>query len=323
MKPWRVLQCAIGLAWILLLFAGCGEPPEPPIAEVCMCEAIVYIEAYVDRNANGKQEPWEDPLQGARFRVEWQDPYKSPTSPKEVLYVETDATGQAEYTVLCGCYPRGDDYGTAHAEVLPGYELTTPDRCYKGCAFGFAALDATPSSAREADLRAADLQWADLQSLDLSDADLTGANLREANLRGAQLRNAELSGADLQGADLRGTDLTGANLREAYLRIANLRYAQMSGAVLTEANLIGADLSNADLSGAVMSHAQLLWADLHGADLQGANLSDASLESANLSAANLSGADLVNANLHEAKYDRHTQWPEGFDPVAAGAVLEE
>jgi hypothetical protein len=36
-----------------------------------------------------------------------------------------------------------------------------------------------------------------------------------------------------------------------------------------------------------------------------------------------SGADLGNANLHQAKYDRDTQWPQDFDPVAAGAVLEE
>ena len=64
-------------------------------------------------------------------------------------------------------------------------------------------------------------------------------------------------------------------------------------------------------------------ADLHGADLRGVNLNDANLNSANLSAANLNGADLGNAKLHKARYDRNTKWPEGFDPVAAGAVLEE
>jgi len=141
---------------------------------------------------------------------------------------------------------------------------------------------------------------------------MTGANLREAklgaaNLAGAVLVGAKLGGvrssgvlgnprslprswqlvdghfigplADLVGADLAGADLVGANLREANLR---------------EANLVGADLHRADLVGA----------DLVGADLVGANLV---------------GAKLGAANLVGARYDHRTQWPEGFDPAAAGA----
>ena len=47
-----------------------------------------------------------------------------------------------------------------------------------------------------------------------------------------------------------------------------------------------------------------------------------------LTGADLTGADLRRANLTWAAltgthYDEHTQWPEGFDPVAAGAVLVE
>ena len=48
-----------------------------------------------------------------------------------------------------------------------------------------------------------------------------------------------------------------------------------------------------------------------GADLQGIDLSDADLTGANLSGAKLSGA----------KYSANTKWPEGFDPVAAGAEM--
>jgi uncharacterized protein YjbI with pentapeptide repeats len=296
------------------------------------------IEAYVDTNANGKREAWEDPLQGARFRVEQHDPSSSATGGKKIFYVESDATGQAQYDVLVCCFPGpSPDPGTVYAEVPPDYKITTFDRCRPpaDCIFGFAALHVTPIGAREADLRGADLRGEDLR-----DADLTGARLREADVRGAKLGIAELSGADLQEADLTDADLTGANLCEANLRGAKLRSAelsgadlqgavlsgadlrgailskaQMSGAILVEANLISADLSNADLSGAVMSQVHLSKADLHGADLQGVNLSDASLRWANLSAANLSDADLGNANLHEAKYDRDTQWPEDFDPL--------
>jgi uncharacterized protein YjbI with pentapeptide repeats len=39
--------------------------------------------------------------------------------------------------------------------------------------------------------------------------------------------------------------------------------------------------------------------------------------------ANLRWADLTGAHLSDAKNNADTTWPEGFDPVAAGAVLVE
>jgi len=41
---------------------------------------------------------------------------------------------------------------------------------------------------------------------------------------------------------------------------------------------------------------------------------------ADLRGADLSGADLDSAILENTTYDEETRWPEGFDPVAAGAV---
>ena len=101
-------------------------------------------------------------------------------------------------------------------------------------------------------------------------------------------------------------DLSGANLRGADLRVANLRRTRLIKANLSWALLIGADISLADLSEA----------DLNQAHASGANLSGT-----NLSGANLSGADLSGANLRGTQYTRETVWPDGFDPVQAGAIL--
>lgn len=38
--------------------------------------------------------------------------------------------------------------------------------------------------------------------------------------------------------------------------------------------------------------------------------------------ANLRGVDLSGADFSGAIYNRDTSWPDGFDPVAAGAVAE-
>jgi hypothetical protein len=109
--------------------------------------------------------------------------------------------------------------------------------------------------------------------------------LEDGSLRGASLMRANLQGASLMGAVLRGASLTGA--------------------VLQGANLVGANLQGADLGEA----------DLQGVDLWGANLQGADLEEANLQGAYLRGAELQGA-----RYDAYTEWPEGFDPTAAGAV---
>ena len=153
----------------------------------------------------------------------------------------------------------------------------------------------------EADPSGADLRKvaSKIAVVDLSEADLSGADLSWANLSGAKLCGADLRGADLRGAglmlaDLRGVKLEGANLRGTELHEADLRGAHLRGVDLHGDMLAGAKLRVADLSGANLSEATLSWADLSWANLEG-------------------------ANLREAIYDNATKWPDGFDPVAAGA----
>ena len=55
-----------------------------------------------------------------------------------------------------------------------------------------------------------------------------------------------------------------------------------------------------------------------GADLRNIDLNDADLWAANLREANLR-----DAHLRRARYSANTQWPEGFDPEAAGAEMVE
>ena len=147
-----------------------------------------------------------------------------------------------------------------------------------------------------------------------------GANLRGANLRGANLRGANLSGEDLSETYLSKANLVKADLSKADLSDADLRWAFLSHANLSEANLRGANLQNASLTFADLSGADLFGADLSDADLEGADLRKANLTFANLRGAYLRGADLSGADLREAFYSRLTRWPEGFDPIKAGAT---
>jgi uncharacterized protein YjbI with pentapeptide repeats len=61
---------------------------------------------------------------------------------------------------------------------------------------------------------------------------------------------------------------------------------------------------------------------MRNANLEGVDLSDTDLSWAYLYGAKLTGANLTGADLRSAMYDNATEWPEGFDPVAAGAVRQ-
>ena len=84
----------------------------------------------------------------------------------------------------------------------------------------------------------------------------------------------------------------------------------------------GADLSGVNFSGSDLSGRNLSGANLSGANLSRARLTRADLTGANLRGANLTGATLRGANLKGAVADTDTQWPEGFNPVAAGVIFE-
>ena len=94
----------------------------------------------------------------------------------------------------------------------------------------------------------------------------------------------------------------------------------LDGEVMARADLRGADLRGADLARANLRGADLRGADLGGANLVGANLGGADLRGADLRGANLRGANLGGADLRGARCSASTAWPEGFDPIARGAV---
>ena len=58
----------------------------------------------------------------------------------------------------------------------------------------------------------------------------------------------------------------------------------------------------ATLTVALLANADLTWVNLTGADLR--------------------GADFTGSDLTSARYNTHTLWPKGFNPLKRGALLE-
>ena len=141
---------------------------------------------------------------------------------------------------------------------------------------------------------------------------LNSANLLGANFNSADLSGANLSGALLAGANFVFTDLSGANLSAAWLNCGELErgeegctdfsYAKL-GCNLSGGKKVCADLSGAYLMGAKMNNKT----DLRGTILKGARY--------NTKPEQLSGSNGAPFILQP------TQWPLGFVPKAAGAII--
>ena len=120
-------------------------------------------------------------------------------------------------------------------------------------------------------------------------------------------------------SDVLGTDGHKFRLRRAFV-VEVLDGEAIARRDLTDAYLTGADLTGAYLTDAYLTGANLTGAYLTGADLTDAYLTDADLTRANLTRAYLTRANLTGANLADARSDRWTRWPDGFDPAMRGAV---
>ena len=133
----------------------------------------------------------------------------------------------------------------------------------------------------------------------VSAAALRAGLITEKKLPGLDMKQQDLSGAGLDYRELRGSDFSGANL--------------------TDASLQGSDMRASSLSNARLVRTSFYLADLRGVDFSGAEIRSANFQKARLEGANLRGSIIAHSTLL-ATYDDSTSWPEGFDPVSAGAV---
>jgi uncharacterized protein YjbI with pentapeptide repeats len=131
----------------------------------------------------------------------------------------------------------------------------------------------------------------------------TEARAKDANFKGADLTSASLNNADFTNADFRFAKFDGASGQGSNFGNANLSGTDLSNFSLQGARLLKADLSN------VKGFLDITRANFTGANLRGANLEQAKDYTGN------------TAVFRDAEYDRKTRWPNGFDPVAAGAKL--
>ncbi|MEM9503028.1 MAG: pentapeptide repeat-containing protein, partial [Cyanobacteria bacterium P01_E01_bin.43] len=258
----------------------------------------------------------------------------------DTTLVEADLSDTwIQSTIMTGIDLRQANLHNAYLDLvwLNGADLT--DTNLDGARIGGFFRNATLSGADLTDTR---IRSADFTGADLTNTDFTAANVAFVYFVDTDLRNADLHQATFETIiyDIRtqfpedfslpesGTylfaphssvtgilafslslvdqDLTGLDISDSHIE------ADFAGTVLDKANF-----ENTVAYFSIFTEASLVDARLCNAQLVRINLTDANLEGADIRGANLRRAIVNNANFRGAIYNADTQFPEGFDPVAA------
>ena len=216
------------------------------------------------------------------------------------------------------------------------------DADFRGANLNGAGLFGSPEAQREFDATFQGAQFTDatIRNATLFAGSLTMAQVystasyQTQDLRGVSFRAKpqffSLLPYDIRGWEFRGQDMTRGSLQSAHaanadfsnakLLHSDLSYADLAGAQFQDAELLEADLFSTDLSAASFRNANLAYADLRSADASGADFKGANLGNAGLKFVSNLEADSFDAN---SRYNQWTEFPTGFDPVAAGLSFYE
>ncbi len=84
---------------------------------------------------------------------------------------------------------------------------------------------------------------------------------------------------------------------------------------------VNSNFENASFEGCRFEHVWFSNAQLYGTNFQLARFKDVLFDEARIIGADFTGAEFILCNLEGAVFDATTRWPDGFDPIAHGAIL--
>jgi len=139
--------------------------------------------------------------------------------------------------------------------------------------------------------------------------------IREAQNRG-WLYNGTLQGITITRADLSGVNLFQADLAESIFYRANLSKSDMALADFRDAYIRSVSMKDSDLR-----HVNFVNTYLSRVQFDGSNLRDSQFTGAYLRRVSFLNTNLDGVDFTGVRYTSLMEWPEGFDPIEAGAEM--
>ncbi|MFN7114343.1 MAG: pentapeptide repeat-containing protein [Alphaproteobacteria bacterium] len=164
---------------------------------------------------------------------------------------------------------------------------------------------------------------------DLRFKDIKNSNLAAGlnSFENVHFKKALLNGSSFERGDFKKTYFINSDLSKAIFKAARF---QQSG--FSETNLKNADFTDAtfesgsfsgDLSDTIFKNARFHQTRFSKVTLDGTDFSNAQIFNGYFTKVDFSKSILSDVQLTGSTYTCETTWPEGFDPVAAGAKMEE
>ncbi|HRJ67239.1 MAG TPA: pentapeptide repeat-containing protein [Alphaproteobacteria bacterium] len=140
-------------------------------------------------------------------------------------------------------------------------------------------------------------------------------------------KNSTLRGSRLEGGNFMFTHFLQSDLSETIFNRGRFRNVGFFETDLTNADFTDAEFDkggfSGDLSNTVFKNARFYQTQFRKATLDGTDFSNAQIFNSHFAALDFSKANLLGVQLTGSTYTCETKWPEGFDPVAAGAKMQE
>lgn len=207
---------------------------------------------------------------------------------------------------------------------------------------GWASFE--KANLENANLNNSNLNYANLRGSNLFNASIVQANLNDSSLRGAIFDYANLTKSTFKRASIgSGGFLVGnhpaasfkyANLDETNFRIfvpffdsdigsgTNANKVDFRGAKIRNANFGHSNFKSCNFSLTDMTETLLDFSVINDADFRSANLTKASFENSDIRGANFANCNLMKINLKGSIFNNQTIFPENFDPLKFGAILQ-
>ncbi len=127
--------------------------------------------------------------------------------------------------------------------------------------------------------------------------------------------------------------LTNLDMHNSSFCNCDFRNAETKGSIFDNCNLEGARLimvpsmwasfKKSNLHKALLLHSRFGFVDFSGTDFTGATIKDSVFFRSDLRNAILNCEISEDCDFTGAKYNKETQWPDGFNPQEHGAIFEE
>ncbi|GAB4206730.1 MAG: pentapeptide repeat-containing protein [Roseiflexaceae bacterium] len=170
-------------------------------------------------------------------------------------------------------------------------------------------------------LRGLNLKKADLSMLDFSNADMRDLAMIETNFRGCKFVRSNLQAVKMVRVILAEADLSFANFTDAFMHSVRFSpfisyHPELRNNGYKQTKCFRSQFINTNLSYSWFSGSDLRFANFFGADLNEVIMNGTDLRGADLRVKNI-----IFATFNDSIYNIETIWPEGFNPVDAGAIF--